>query len=120
MADFPAENIRLWRDHDVVDSSGDKIGSLESVYFDTATDSATFATVQVGIPGRRRLVFAPLTGAVVAPKYVKLLVDKKAVKDAPSIDLDGELTIEAEGAVFEHYGLPYTLGANGERRLGRR
>ena len=46
MADFPAENIRLWRDHDVVDSSGDKIGSLESVYFDTATDSATFATVQ--------------------------------------------------------------------------
>ena len=47
---------------------------------------------------------------------MKLLVDKKAVKDAPSIDLDGELTIEAEAAVFEHYGLPYALGANGERR----
>ena len=120
MADFPAENIRDWRDHDVVDSSGDKIGSLESVYFDTATDSATFATVQIGLPGRRRLVFAPLAGAVVAPKYVKLLVDKKAVKDAPSIDADGELTSDAEPAIFEHYGLPYVVGANGERRLGRR
>lgn len=120
MADFPAENIRDWRDHDVVDSGGDKIGSLESVYFDTATESATFAAVQIGIPGRRRLVFAPLNGAVVSPKYLKLQVDKKLVKDAPAIDTDGELTAEAEPAVFEHYGLPYALGLNGERRLGRR
>jgi hypothetical protein len=120
MADFPAENIRDWRDHDVVDSAGDKIGSLEAVYFDTATDSATFATIQIGIPGRRRLVFAPLTGAVVAPKYVKLTVDKKVVKDAPAIETDGELTSEAEPAIFEHYGLPYAVGVNGERRLGRR
>ena len=120
MSDFPAENIRDWRDHDVVDIAGDKIGSLESVYFDTATDTATFAAIQIGIPGRRRLVFAPLNGAVVAPRYLKLQVEKKAVRDAPSIDLDGELTSEAEPAVFEHYGLPYSLGLNGERRLGRR
>lgn len=120
MADFPAENIRDWRDHDVVDIAGDKIGSLESVYFDTATDTAIFAAIQIGIPGRRRLVFAPLTGAVVAPRYVKLQVDKKTVRDAPAIDTDGELTSEAEPAVFEHYGLPYSLGLNGERRLGRR
>lgn len=120
MADFPAENIRDWRDFDVVDSAGDKVGSLESVYFDTATDSATFATVQIGILGRRRLVFAPLIGAVVAPKYVKLQFDKKTIKDAPSIDTDGELTSEAEPAIFAHYGLPYEVGANGERRLGRR
>lgn len=120
MSDFPAENIRDWRDHDVVDRAGDKIGSLESVYFDTATDRATFAAIQVGFPGRRRLVFAPLDGAVVTPRTLKLQVDKKAVKDAPSIDTDGELTPEEEPAVFEHYGLPYALGANGERRLGRR
>lgn len=120
MADFPAENIRDWRDYDVVDVSGDKVGSLEAVYFDTATDSATFATVQIGIPGRRRLVFAPLIGAVVAPKYLKVQFDKKTIKDAPSIDVDGELTTEAEPTVFAHYGLPYTQGLNGERRLGRR
>jgi hypothetical protein len=120
MPDFPAENIRDWRDHDVVDANGDKIGSLESVYFDTATDSAAFAAVQIGIPGRRRLVFAPLFGAVVAPRYVKLLVDKKTVKDAPGIETDGELTSEQEPELYAHYGLPYTVGAKGERRLGRR
>ena len=120
MADFPAENIRDWRDHDVVDSTGDRIGSLESVYFDTASDSATFAAVQIGIPGRRRLVFAPLLGAVVSPKYLKIQFDRKTVRDAPGIDTDGELTSEMEPAVFAHYGLPYSLGTDGERRLGRR
>lgn len=120
MADFPAENIQDWRDMDVVDRSGDKVGSLESVYFDTATDAATFAAVQIGIPGRRKLVFAPLRGAVVSPRYLKLQYEKKLIKDAPSIATDGELASETEPAIFAHYDLPYVVGSNGERRLGRR
>lgn len=42
------------------------------------------------------------------------------IKDAPSIDTDGELTADAEQGLFEHYGLAYQPGATGERRLGRR
>jgi hypothetical protein len=42
------------------------------------------------------------------------------VKDAPSIDTDGELPAGDEEAVFKHYGLPCQPGANGERLLGRR
>lgn len=117
---FPAENIRDWRDFDVVDRNGDKIGSLESVYFDTGTDQATFAGVKTGFPGRRRLTFVPLIDAVVSPQWVKVTADKKLAHDAPSIDTDGELTREDEAAVFAHYGLPYTPGERGERRLGRR
>jgi hypothetical protein len=45
---------------------------------------------------------------------------KKLVKDAPSIETDGELEAAREPAVFEHYGLVYQTGAAGERRLGRR
>lgn len=117
---FPAENLRDWRDLDVVDTNGDKIGSLESVYFDTETDEATFAGVKTGMVGRRRLVFVPLTGAVVSPSWVKVTADKKVARDAPSIETDGELTRDDEAAVFAHYGLPYTFGPNGGRRLGRR
>lgn len=117
---FEAENIRDWRDHDVVDKSGDKIGSLEAVYFDTSTDEPAFASVTVGMMGRKRLVFVPLAGAVVSPKYVKVTTDKKLIKDGPAIDTDGELTREQEPGVFEHFGLDYQPGAGGERRLGRR
>ena len=80
----------------------------------------TFASVKVGMIGRHRLVFVPLAGARVAPKHVRVMADKKLVKNAPSIDLDGELTAEAEPGLFEHYGLDYQAGATGERRLGRR
>lgn len=117
---FPAENLRDWRGQDIVDAEGGKIGTLESVYFDTASEEPAFAAVQIGIIGRRRLTFVPLAGAVVAPSYVKVTVGKREAKSAPSIDTDGELTAEEEPELFAHYGLPYEPGQTGERRLGRR
>jgi hypothetical protein len=117
---FVAENLRDWRGRSVIDAEGDKIGSLEAIYVDTATDEPSFATVQVGLPGRHRLVFVPLDGATVAPDHVRVRADKKLVKQAPSIDTDGELLAGDEPKVFAHYGLAYTAGAGGERRLARR
>ena len=117
---FAADDIRDWRGHDVVDQGGSKVGLLEAIYFDTATDRATFASVRVGLPGRHRLVFVPLDGARVAPAHLRVLSDKKLIKDAPSIDTDGELTADQEPGLFAHYGLNYQPGATGERRLGRR
>jgi len=117
---FEAENIRDWRGHDVVDTDGHKIGALEAIYVDTGTDLPSFATVTVGMMGRHRLVFVPLDRATVGPGYLKVLYSKKQVKDAPSIETDGELPAADEEAVFKHYGLEYQPGAGGERRLGRR
>ncbi|MFI1782885.1 PRC-barrel domain-containing protein [Streptomyces rubiginosohelvolus] len=115
---FEAENIRDWRDHDVVDAEGSKIGSLESVYVDTATDQPAFAGVTIGLPTRKRITFVPLNRAVVAPSYLKVAWPKQLVKDAPSIDTDGELLAEEEQAVFAHYKLEYGSGPG--RRLARR
>jgi hypothetical protein len=64
---FEAADIREWRGHSVVDADGHKIGTLESIYVDTATDQPAFATVTVGLPTRHRLVFVPLAGASVGP-----------------------------------------------------
>jgi hypothetical protein len=117
---FAAENIRDWRGHDVVDSTGDKVGSLEAIYFDTGTDEPAFASVKIGMVGRHKLAFVPLDGAEVSPSYVKVRPNKKLITDSPSLDTDGELTSEQEPEVFAHYGLDYQPGAGGERRLGRR
>jgi hypothetical protein len=117
---FEAANIREWRGHDVVDAEGHKIGELEAVYVDTATDLPSFATVKVGMPTRHRLVFVPLDQATVGPGYLKVSYDKSQVKDAPAIGTDGELPAGDEEAIFKHYGLAYQPGAGGERRLARR
>jgi PRC-barrel domain len=117
---FEANDIREWRGQDVVDSSGGKIGTLESIYVDTATDEAIFATVTVGLPTRRRLVFVPLAGATVGPTYLKVTYPKGRVRSAPSIGTDGELPAAGEPAIFQHYDLSYQTGAGGERRLARR
>ncbi|AGL19843.1 PRC-barrel domain-containing protein [Actinoplanes sp. N902-109] len=117
---FPAENLRDWRGENVIDPDGDKIGNLEAVYVDTATDQPAFATVRVGFVGRHRLALVPLDGATVSPSAVRVRYGKKQVGDAPSIDTDGELTAADEPGVFAHYNLPYVTGASGERRLARR
>jgi hypothetical protein len=117
---FQAASIREWRGRDVVDAQGHKIGELEAVYVDTATDLPSFGTVTVGMPTRHRLVFVPIDHAIVGPAYVKVPYDKKQVKDAPSIGTDGELPVGDEEAVFTHYALAYEPGAGGERRLARR
>ncbi len=117
---FEAANIREWRGHDVVDAQDHKIGELEAVYVDTGTDLPSFGTVKVGMPTRHRLVFVPLDHATVGPGYLKVVYDRKQVKDAPSIGTDGELPAAEEEAIFKHYGLTYEPGASGERRLARR
>ncbi|MEV6304484.1 PRC-barrel domain-containing protein [Actinoplanes sp. NPDC051861] len=117
---FPAENLRDWRGQKVVDPDGDKIGDLEAVYVDTATDEPSFATVRVGFIGRHRLVFVPLQGATVRPDAVRVQYGKKLVGDAPSIDVDGELSAADEPGIFSYYGLPYQVGAGGARRMARR
>lgn len=113
-------DIREWRGQAVVDREGSKIGSLEAVYFDTATDDAAFATVKVGLPFGGKLIFVPLDGASVSPEQVKVLADKKHAKTAPSIDTDGELDATLEPKIYAHYGMKYQPGSSGERRLGRR
>jgi PRC-barrel domain len=117
---FEAADIREWRGHDVVDPDGHKIGEMEAVYVDTGTDLPSFATVRVGMPTRRRLVFVPLNQATVGPGYLKVCYDKPQVKQAPSIGTDGELPAGEEEAIFRHYGLAYEPGAGGARLMARR
>lgn len=117
---FEAENIRDWREHDVLDRDGKKIGQLESVYVDTATDRPAFASIKVGMIGRHRLTFVPLDRATVAPRHIRVAYSRATVKGAPQIDTDGELAATDEPKLFEHYGLAYQPGSGGERRLARR
>ncbi|GAA3799500.1 hypothetical protein GCM10022403_036920 [Streptomyces coacervatus] len=71
-----AADIREWRNHDVVDPKERRIGMLEAVHVDTATDEPAMATVRTGLPTRHRLVFVPLDDAILGPRYVKVSYDR--------------------------------------------
>ncbi|MEH0420421.1 PRC-barrel domain-containing protein [Streptomyces sp. B21-083] len=113
-------DIREWRNHDVIDTKQRRIGMLEAVYVDTATDEPAMATVRTGLPTRHRLVFVPLDDVVLGPGYVKVSYSKAEVRDAPSIGTDDVLPAEQEEEIFRHYGMTYQPGAGGERQLARR
>lgn len=93
---FEADNIRDWRDHDVVDPDGNQIGQLTAVYVNMANDVPVFASVKTGMIGRHRLTIVPLDRATVAPSHVRVAYSKKQVKGAFEIDTDGELAAEEE------------------------
>ncbi|MGW0735724.1 PRC-barrel domain-containing protein [Streptomyces sp. NPDC002851] len=115
-----AADIREWRNHNVVDPKGHKIGVLEAIYVDTTTDEPAVATVRTGLPTRHRLAFVPLDDAILGPDYLKVSHARAVVKKAPSVGMDDVLPAEAEEAVFRHYDMTYEPGAGGERQLARR
>ncbi|MEU8799248.1 PRC-barrel domain-containing protein [Spirillospora sp. NPDC048819] len=116
---FEIEDIRQWRGREVIDESGSKVGQLEAIYVDTATDQPSFATIKTGLPTRQRLVFAPLSGSTVGPEHLRVAHSKKQIKNAPAISTDGELLAVDEQAVFDYYEMPYEAAPD-ERRLARR
>jgi hypothetical protein len=78
------------------DSSGDKVGKVGHVYCDDETDQPKWLTVHTGLFGGNE-TFVPMQGADIAHDgRVTVAYDKAMVKDAPSVDEDGHLSVEDE------------------------
>jgi uncharacterized protein (TIGR02271 family) len=86
---------------------GDKIGTVDELYFDPATDRPEWMTVKTGLFGMRT-TFVPLEGArPEGEDELRIPYEKDRVKDAPSIDPDHELTQSEEQRLYSFYGLSY-------------
>jgi uncharacterized protein (TIGR02271 family) len=109
-----------WRGRDVVSRDGEKIGSLEEVYLDAGSGQPEWATVNTGLFGMKQS-FVPLAEASPKRGAVTVPYSKDEVKDAPSVDPDGELSTEEEQRLYAHYGLagPGSSGADDDLISGR-
>src|SRR5690242_17523460 len=94
-------------DRTVLDQEGEKLGTVKEIYEDRETGEPEWATVAGGFLGLKSH-FVPLAGAAPNGEDVRLSVTKSQVRDAPSVDPDGELSEPEEQRLFEHYGVPYT------------
>jgi uncharacterized protein (TIGR02271 family) len=99
-------DVLAYRGRNAISPDGDKIGEIVELYSDNASGQPEWALVSTGLLGTRRS-FVPLAGATPADDGLRLPYDKGTVKDAPSVEADGELSAEEEQALYRHYGVEW-------------
>jgi len=96
-----------WQGRELLGSDGEKIGSIKEIYEDVATGKPEWGLVTSGLFGTRSH-FVPLAGARPEGEAVQVAATKDQVKNAPSIEGEGQLSEADERRLFEHYNVPYT------------
>jgi uncharacterized protein (TIGR02271 family) len=105
-------DVLKWRGRTVVDRDGEKIGKLDEIYVDRQTDEPEWALVNTGLFGTKSS-FVPLKGAAPVGDDVHVAYAKDQVKDAPSVDPDGELSEQEEEGLYRHYAIDYSEQRSG-------
>ncbi|MEU2792886.1 PRC and DUF2382 domain-containing protein [Streptomyces sp. NPDC007100] len=88
----------------VVDAEGTKVGSVQQVYRDDATNAPEWITVRTGLFGMKE-TFVPLAGGRRVGDELQVPYAKDQIKDAPRIDADGHLEPAEEERLYRHYGM---------------
>ena len=95
-----------FRGRTMLDRDGDKIGKIDDVYEDKQTGHPEWALVTTGLFGTKK-TFVPLQDAAPVGEDVRVPLEKGHVKDAPSIEADGELSESEERQLYTHYDVAY-------------
>jgi hypothetical protein len=117
-ANIGVEDIKEWRDGNVLDPHGEKLGKLEEILYDTQSDQPAFGAVKSGLLGKK-LTYVPLAGATVGKSFIRITTPKDRFKKAPSYDPELELTITDEEEVYRYHGLDYVPAGQDARRLAK-
>jgi uncharacterized protein (TIGR02271 family) len=96
-----------FRGRTLIDESGEKIGKIDELYYDSEGGQPEWALVNTGLFGTKK-TFVPIRSASPTGEDVRVPVTKDQVKDAPRIDAEQQLSEQEERTLFEHYGVPYT------------
>jgi uncharacterized protein (TIGR02271 family) len=103
---------------DVYATDGDKIGSAGQVYLDNQSGNPEWVSVRTGLFGTKES-FVPLQGATLTGDRLEVPTGKAKVKDAPQIDVDGDLSPAQEEELYTYYGLSSTRSTDRSDTSGR-
>jgi uncharacterized protein (TIGR02271 family) len=101
------DTVQSWQGRTMVDPAGDKLGTIDAIYLDDETGQPEWALVASGLFSAKA-TFVPLARAQAAGDSVQVPYDKQQVKDAPSLEADGQLSQDEEAELYRHYGLDYS------------
>lgn len=92
-------------------ADGERLGKIDQLYADREDGHPTFLTVSTGLFGSRTS-FVPVSEASLHGDDVHVPYTKDQVKDAPSLDPDGEISPEEEDRLYRHYSLTDDAGVD--------
>jgi hypothetical protein len=110
MAELPTqrdfEDFSAWPGRDVLDPGGERLGAVELIFLDEATDVPEWVLVR--LEDDDATAFVPLAGASVEERSIRVEQDREKVAAAPRLDAGETLTVSECRRLYEHYGLAYS------------
>jgi uncharacterized protein (TIGR02271 family) len=97
------DRLTAMRGQSVYDAAGDKIGTVEEIFYDNETGQAEWIGIGTGFLRTKR-VLVPVAGASVDEDGISVRYDKDQVKDSPAIDGD-EIDEASELELYRYYGI---------------
>jgi hypothetical protein len=91
---------------DVVATDGERLGAVEQIFLDEATNVPEWVLVRLGEDDHA--AFVPLVGATVEERSIRVEQDRERVAGAPRLDVEKTLTIAEVRQLYDHYGLAYS------------
>lgn len=89
--------------YDVYDNGGNKIGSVDNVWVDDASNELEFIGVKTGwLFGKSHVI--PTADATMGDGSITIPYGQDLVKDAPSFPADQELSPAEESEIYNYYG----------------
>src|SRR3954447_1752139 len=114
MAELPTqrdfEDYSAWSGRDVLTSDGDRLGAVDVIFLDEATDLPEWVLVR--LEDGDDSAFVPLAGATVEERAIRVEPDRERIAAAPRPDADETLSVADERRLYEHYGLPHSQEAS--------
>ena len=104
--DHTTDAMNQLLDSEVVDAQGNRIGAVENLWLDPATEQPEFVAVKTGtVMGRTHLV--PVAGAQIddATHQLRVPYSQDQIKGSPHFPADANLSEQDEEQVYRHYGL---------------
>ena len=101
----------------VIGGDGEKLGSVDAVYYDNATDKPEWVAVRSGLFGTR-VALVPLRRADHAGDALRVPFDKVQLRNAPHHDPGNELSSSDEADLYRYYGIDYAHSADDSAKTG--
>lgn len=111
-------DFREWINADVRSSAGEKVGTLDDVYYEADTGEPIFLLVKSGLLNRK-LTFVPTEHSRPGRTYLALPYSEDEIKQAPTLGAGSDLTQDAEERLYSYYKMAYQPHASGHRLVRR-